>query len=66
MARQAKILVNEQGVLLHPSHRKSIFPKKKPANCVSWFHKNEVSRVKPGKIDYKSVKEDGKKSPHTL
>ena len=57
MARQAKKLAKEEGILSLPQNRKISFSQE-TVHLVLKFHKDEeVSRIIPGKKDYKAIKE---------
>ena len=61
MARQAKKLVKEQGILALPNTRKTNFPQETIDEVVLFYKSEEVSRVMPGKNDYKTVLKNGKR-----
>lgn len=61
MARQAKNLVKEKGIMSLPNKRLPTFPPE-TVNIIQKFYKcEEVSRIMPGKKDYKSVRKEGVK-----
>lgn len=59
MARQAKKLVSQEGVLSMPNKRESRFPQIVEERVLKFYKNEEVSRVMPGKNDYKTVMKHG-------
>jgi len=57
IARQAKILVQEKGVLSTPNPRiKNCLPKETIEKVIEFYHSSDISREMPGMKDYVSVK----------
>lgn len=59
MAKQAKKLVLQEGVLSMPNKRESRFPKNIEEKVTKFYKSEEVSRIMPGKKDYKTVIKEG-------
>jgi len=61
MARQAKHLVQEKGVMALPKERLPRFSKETENIIIQFYKSEEISRIMPGKKDYKSVWKGGVK-----
>ena len=61
MARQAKNLVKEKGIMALPNKRLPTFSKETENIILQFYKSEEISRVMPGKKDYKSVRKEGVK-----
>lgn len=59
MARQAKNLVKEKGVMALPNKRLPTFSKETENIILHFYKSEEISRIMPGKKDYKSVWKGG-------
>ena len=59
MARQAKNLVKEKGVMALPNKRLPTFSKETENIILHFYKSEEISRIMPGKKDYKPVRKGG-------
>lgn len=61
MAKQAKKLVFEKGIMSIPNKRMPTFPSETVELIQDFYKSEEVSRIMPGKKDFKSVKKENTK-----